>query len=150
MKKFLLITAGLAFLAGVTSGQEYKSRLPTPAEQNRIAGTTKYIQDTYLQLTTPKLVTSSPYFATNYNDGVLIVHGAAGNYLITLPNPTNNVGRRYQISAVHPAKVLLTNNNAGWKFFNLATAGNDVGVFCETNKSAIVFSTGTNWAVHCP
>lgn len=146
MKKFLLITAGLAFLAGVTSGQEYKSRQPYPSEQARIAGTTEYVQDTYLQLTTPKVVNSTPYFATNYNDGLLVFHGTSADYLVVLPNPTNNVGRRYQISAVVPARCLLTNNNAGWKFFNMVTGGNDNGVAVASNKTTMVFSTGTNWA----
>lgn len=153
MKKFLLITAGLAFLAGVTSGQEYKSRQPTPTEQSRIAGITSYVQDELLRSKTPKfidMVTSSNYLATAYNDGLLFVrsYNTAAVCVITLPNPTNNINRRFELVPVKTASLLLTNGSFGANGFQIAdintvTWTNSLAV--ASNKTAFVFSTGTNW-----
>ena len=150
MKKIVAITAALSVLIGAAFGQEYKSRLPYPAEQNRIAGVTKYIQDVYLQLTTPKVITAGPYFATNYNDGVLFPYApaAAGTINIVLPNPTNNVGRKYEVSNAGQAACLFTNNGAGWKFWNLHGNVLDNGFAISSNKVGWVYSTGTNWAAY--
>jgi hypothetical protein len=150
MKKLVAITAAMAVLVGAAFGQEYKSRLPTPTEQNRIAGVSKYIQDVYLQLTTPKVLMSGPYYATNYNDGVLFPYASsvATTIGVVLPNPTNNVGRKYEIVTAGQAISWVTNNNAGWKIWDLHgnVAGN--GFAIASNKVAFVYSTGTNWAAY--
>lgn len=152
MKKFLLITAGLAFLTGAATGQEYKSRQPTPTEQSRIAGITSYVQDELLRSKTPKfidMVTSSNYSATAYNDGLLFVrsYNTAALCRITLPNPTNNINRRFEIVPVKHASLSLT-NGFGANGFQIA----DINSFAWTNslavasnKTVFVFSTGTNW-----
>jgi hypothetical protein len=147
MKKFLLITAGLAFLAGVTSGQEYKSRQPTPTEQSRIAGVTKYIQDQYLQSTTPRFVVNSlSYDATNYYDGVIFLRTNTTVLVhVALPNPTNNTGRRYEVFTGGACTAVLTNRQTSSLFRSAEGETNAAWLFIPSNKVAVVYSTGTNW-----
>ena len=149
MKNLIAIAAGLCFLAGVASGQEYKSRLPYPAEQNRIAGVTSYIQDEYLRRTTPRWVTTSlSYDATNWYDGVILVR-TNGDVLVhvALPNPTNNTGRRYEVSTGLFPRAVLTNRQASGAtaFRSMDGETNNSWLFIPSNKTAVVYSTGTNW-----
>lgn len=151
MKKFLSIAAGLAFLAGAATGQEYKSRQPYPAEVARIAGITSYAQDELLRSKTPRYfqvtAINQSYYATNWYDGVLVVRSAtATNWtvFVHLPNPTNNINRRFEVIAVSAINPVLT-NTSGFGIVNANTGTSASALAVNSNKTAIVFSTGTNW-----
>lgn len=151
MKKLLSIAAGIVFLAGVTSGQEYKSRLPTPTEQARIAGITSYVQDELLRSKTPRYfevtAINQSYYATNWYDGVLAVRSStATNWtvFVHLPNPTNNINRRFEVIAVNAINPVLT-NTSGFGIVNANSGTSASALAVNSNKTAIVYSTGTNW-----
>lgn len=151
MKNLIAIAAGLCFLAGVASGQEYKSRLPYPAEQNRIAGVTSYIQDELLRSKTPRYFDatniSQLYYATNWYDGVIVARSTpVTNWttFIVLPNPTNNINRRFEIIAIGAINPVLT-NTSGFGIVNANTGVSASNLAVNSNKIAVVYSTGTNW-----
>jgi hypothetical protein len=153
MKKLIAILAGLGVIVGAAVAQEYKSRQPYPNELARVAGVTSYVQDEYLRRTTPRWVTTSlSYDATNWYDGVVFVR-TNGNVtvFVALPNPTNNVGRRYEVSTGLFPQVILTNkqqaaSSTAFRIIDYETNG--PSLLIPSNKVAVAYSTGTNWTVY--
>ncbi len=149
MKSHLLTILGLSLLIGSVSGQEYKSRQPYPGESQRIAGFTGWTQDELLRRTTPRFaVNTLTYDASNYYDGVVIIRtNATVLCVVTLPNPTNYINRRYEVVTSGASTARLT-NALGAPFHDVNSMTNSgVGLFVQSNKTAIAFSTGTNWTV---
>jgi hypothetical protein len=151
MKKLVAITAAMAVLIGAALGQEYKSRLPTPTEQNRIAGVTSYIQDELLRSKTPRYFDATNisqfYYATNWYDGVIVARSTPVTNWTTfvfLPNPTNNINRRFEIIAIGAVNPVLT-NTSGFGIVNANTGTSASNLAVNSNKIAVVYSTGTNW-----
>lgn len=154
MKKLVAITAAMAVLIGAALGQEYKSRLPTPTEQNRIAGVTSYIQDELLRSKTIRALVVpmvlSNYVLNAYNDGVVFFIAGSNTVVgrATLPNPTNNLNRRYELTlGTNISSFVVTNNTGanGFQFWNVLTTASTNSFTIPSNGVAYFYSTGTNW-----
>jgi hypothetical protein len=150
MKKLIAILAGLGVIVGAAVAQEYKSRQPYPNELARVAGVSSYIQDEYLRRTTPRFVVNSlSYDATNYYDGVVFIRtNAAVLVHIALPNPTNNTGRRFEVVTGGTSTAVLTNRQVNSLFRSTDGETNNAWLFVASNKTAVAYSTGTNWTVY--
>jgi hypothetical protein len=148
MKNFYL-AALLVSMCFSASAQEYKARAPKAIETRRVAGVQNYIQDEFTRRSTPVFVLNSLlYLSTNATDGMIFVRSNATVLVhIGLPNPTNNTGRKYEVTTMGAATAVLTN----WYVTGTFTSNNSMaevtGYFIASNKTAVAYSTGTNWLV---
>lgn len=146
----LALFIGLLFLAGIAIGQEYKSRQPTPDESRRgAAGLVHYAQDVITRDHTPVFVANSLlYLSTNATDGIIFVKTNATVLVhIGLPNPTNNLGRKYEITTMGASTAVLTNWYVTGTFTEINTMAIASSLTIASNKTAIAYSTGTNYVV---
>lgn len=107
-------------------------------------------QDMFTRQTEPVFsVNSLLYIVTNKSDGVIFLKtNATVLQVVGLPNPTNNIGRRFEITTLGAGTARLTNYTYAGTFFDMLTMSNSaVGFFMESNKTAVVYSTGTNYYV---
>lgn len=147
--KSLLTIIGLSLLIGSVSGQEFKSRQPYPGESQRIAGFSGWSQEELHRRTVPRFaVNTLTYGATNWYDGVLFVRtNATVLVVVELPNPTNHPSRRFEVVTSGASTVRLTNAlGAPFHDANMMT-NSAVGQFVQSNRTAVAYSTGTNWTV---
>lgn len=148
MKKFYL-AALLVSMCFNASAQEYKSRAPKAIETRRVAGVQNHIQDEFTRRSTPVFVLNSLlYLSTNTTDGVIFVRSNATVLVhIGLPNPTNNTGRKYEVTTMGASTAILTN----WYVTGTFTSNNGMATLSAyliaSNKTAVAYSTGTNWVV---
>jgi hypothetical protein len=148
MKLLSIIGLLLASLT-MTPAQEYKARQPTPAESRRVAGLKNYAQDEFTRANTPVWVVNSLlYLSTNSTDGVILVKTNATVLVhIGLPDPTNNVGRKYQVTTMGASTAVLTNHYVTGTFTEVNTMAEATSLTIASNKTAIAWSTGTNYVV---
>lgn len=148
MKKTLILSLLLVPVIAIVA-QTYKGRQPTPDEQRKISGATSFVQDELLRSTTPRFVLNSLFYAaTNYYDGIILVRTNATVLVhIGLPNPTNNASRKYQITTLGASTATLSNHTAVGDFTDMFTMTNASVYFIGSNKTAVAYSTGTNWIV---
>ena len=86
------------------------------------------------------------YYSSNQTDGVIFVRTNATVLVhIALPNPTNNIARRYQIITMGASTAILSNGAVVGTFFDANSMTNGGWLFVASNKTAVVYSTGTNW-----
>ncbi len=117
---------------------------------NRVlAGQVRLTADEFTRLTTPVFVQNLAYTVTNKSDGIILcVTNITAVVVIGLPNPTNNPGRRFEVHAVGACTPNLTNTTYAGSFTDLFTGTNaTAGYAFASNKTAIVYSTGTNYVV---
>lgn len=153
MKK-LLIAGLLAIPVVALLAQTYKSRVPYPDEERKVAGVTEFIQDGprygILRLTPnpEQIVTNS---VTN-SIVVMLGTGALTNAFLQMHNPTNQ--GRYALTVVAKGNItvsLTTSNlfaaNANGPGFNTMTNIVVNPYVVPTNSSALVINNVTNWLV---
>jgi hypothetical protein len=144
--KPLACLVGLLCLTGIAFGQEYKSRQPYPDESRRVAGLKNYAQDEFSRANTPLVLNVGLlYLSTNSTDGIIIVKTNDVLVHIGLPNPTNNIGRKFQVQTMSTARVVLTNWYAVSTFTSNATMAEHTSYWINSNKTVMAFSSGTNW-----
>lgn len=161
MKHILSI---LAVLAMVVSGysQEYKSRLPQPQEQVRIAGLQYYPEDANDGNWLLYVIANSGtniFLTVGDTNNILVTQAsaaAAQTNILVFPNPTNSVGAMFNIIVAGTTTTILSNSvgAANAIGFNNMTNPPQSGVTVpnvyqlRTNTAAKVFSpNGTNWFV---
>ena len=149
MKKTLITLALVAMPAiGLLVAQEYKSRVTTPTEERKLAGTTSWVQDEYFRTKSARWATGLYYAATNYYDGIVLVRSNATVLVhIGLPNPTNNPYRVFEISTLDACTATLSNANGAGSFTDMFTLTNASVYFIASNKTATAYSTGSNCIV---
>lgn len=137
----------VAILPLVIYAQEYYSRQPYPSESRRMAGMQTYVMDEVLRDNTPKFVVNSLFYdATNYDDGVILIKTNATVLVhIGLPNPTNTLNRVFRISTMGASTAVLSNSTAVGTFTEMFTMAVSSTYSVASNKTATVYSTGTNW-----
>jgi len=143
MKK-LFITAGFAIgIILVAMAADPRGR----ADIRMLSGAKNFVQDEMDREKKPVFVLNSLYYnAINTSDGVILVRSNATVIVhIGLPNPTNNVGRKYQITTMGASTAILSNSTAVGDFTEMTTMANSATYSIASNKTAIVYSTGTNW-----
>jgi hypothetical protein len=147
--KPLACLVGLLCLTGIAFGQEYQSRQPYPDESRRVAGLKNYAQDEFTRANTPVWVVNSLlYLSTNSTDGVIFVKTNATVLVhIGLPNPTNNLGRKYSVTTMGASTAVLTNHYVTGTFTEINTMAVANSLTIASNKTAIAYSTGTNYVV---
>jgi hypothetical protein len=144
--KSLACLVGLLCLTGIAFGQEYQSRQPYPDESRRVAGLKNYAQDEFSRANTPLVLNVGLlYLSTNSTDGIIIVKTNDVLVHIGLPNPTNNIGRKFQVQTMSTARVVLTNWYAVSTFTSNATMAEHTSYWINSNKTVMAFSSGTNW-----
>lgn len=152
--KNLATILSLALVAFAASGQNYKTRQPYPAEMQRIAGLSEYIQDgprygiRYVTPNPEQIITNS------FTNSIVIMEstGVLTNAFLQMGNPTNagryaiDVVARGNITVVLTTSNLVAANSAGPGF---STMTNVVATAytMPTNSSARVICTGTNYLV---
>ena len=148
MKKTLILSLLLIPLA-VIFAQEYKSRVQTPSEERYIAGTVTYVQDELLRNVKPRFVNGLLFYAaTNYYDGVVLCRSNATVLVhVGLPNPTNHPNRKYEVTTLDACTATLSNHHAVGTFTDMLTLTNSTVYFIASNKTAVAYSTGSNWIV---
>lgn len=148
MKKFSCLVA-LLLLVGIASGQEYKSRLPKPAESRRIAGLTDYVQDGPRFNFTMYLPGAEEQYTLGETNNFVTFRsvGALTNVVAVLPNPTNTDRRAYLLNANGNVTIKLTNTVG--VTYNTATNVTALSTWTSaTNCSFWVFNNNrTNWFI---
>jgi len=152
MKSLLKIAGVLTLLVmgGAAFAQTYKSREPTPDERRRVAGVSQYVEDVFKRDHVPVWVNGGPLFynVTNSTDGLLfVVTNRTVIVHIVLPNPTNNIGRKFEIIPVGACTLILSNLQ-GCTFTGLPGQTVATTWAVESNNVALVWSTGTNYAAY--
>ena len=152
-----IITIALAFMLPVLGvlAQAYKGRAPTAAEQRRLAGVSEYVQDVFFRDHVPVYLgtnAASPYSITNLYDGTFFIaptNAELAAKWMSLPNPTNNIGRVFRFIPTGNCQFLLSNSFNGITAINSNTLATTLGVLylCPSNQISVVYSTGTNYAV---
>ena len=96
-----------------------------------------------------QVVNSLAYTITNNVDGIVLVRtNATVLVVIGLPNPTNNLSRKFEVSTLGASTAILTNTTYAGSFTDMFTMTNAAsGYFIASNKTAIAYSTGTNYVV---
>ena len=147
MKKMILGLAMVAVAFG-SLAQEYKDRAPKASETRRIAGLANYAQDEFTRANTPRWTAGRLYYDTIATDGVIFANSNATVLVhIGLPNPTNNIGRKFTITTVDACTAILS-NSACVGTFSLLTNYTMVSTFTiASNRTTTAWSTGTNWAI---
>jgi hypothetical protein len=116
-----------------------------------LAGTKNFVQDEMDRENVPRFLTTgtTTYNITNQAWGVIVVVTNATSLThIGLPNPTNNYGRRFFVTPNGAATLVLTNMSQTGSFTsNNAPSGVHASYFVQSNKTALAFSTGTNYYV---
>jgi hypothetical protein len=114
-----------------------------------LSGVKNYVQDEFQRNTTPVFVVNSLlYISTNLTDGIIFVKTNATVLVhIGLPNPTNNVGRKYEVTTMGASTAILTNWYTTSLFTSNNTMASQTAYFINSNKTALAYSTGTNWLV---
>lgn len=152
MKKLFTLAVLLVPLA--LSAQTYKTRLPTPTEERKLAGVTDWIQDgpRYGIL---KLTPNPEQIVTNSDTNSIVVFlstGALTNAFLQMQNPTNR--SRYALTVVAKGNmtVTLTTSNtvtslAAGTGFNTMTNVVANPYVVPTNSSVLVINNDTNWLV---
>lgn len=147
------LIAALLLVAGVTtaSAQSYINNpgQPTKTELTKLKGVQNYVQAEFTRDTTPVFVLNSLlYLSTNQTDGIIFVRTNATVLVhVGLPNPTNNVGRKYEVTTQGASTAVLTNWYTSSLFTSNNTMGHHTSYFINSNKTALAYSTGTNWLV---
>lgn len=139
----LLTVIGLSAMA-----QEYRSRLPTAAEQRRVAGLKNFAQAEFERANRPYFIDGWLYQSlTNDYDGIVYVRSNATVLVhVVLPNPTNNLYRTFEITTMDACTARLSNVVTG-TFTDALKLTNGNNYFVASNKTVVVRSTGTNWIV---
>jgi hypothetical protein len=142
------------FMVGLVSAQSVPPvpppGKPTTTEEYRLKGVQNQLQAEFNRLSAPKIVLNSLlYLSTNNYDGIILVKTNATVLVhIGLPNPTNNLGRKYEVTTMGASTAVLTNWYVTGSFTDMFTLTNTAtSYFIESNKTATAYSTGTNWAV---
>ena len=160
MKNFITIIALFALSVSGLFAQNYKTRQPTPDEQKRVAGVINYIQDEFYRNNTIVVIETNQ--APVYTIGASqVLHGVyavaptnaalSAAFTIALPNPTNNLNRKFTFMVPAGCHIVLSNNwgtGGALGFRDLTTyAVSNVVWLVTSNKTATCYSTGTNYLV---
>lgn len=144
MKNLLSILIAVLVLCGAVSRADAaQGRVDTRV----LRGVTVDLQDVYTRSHVPTFLTPGVlYFSiTNVGEGTLIPFTNLTTAVhIALPNPTNNVGRKFTVAPMGACTVTLSNIVSG-----TFTAGETRAVATTytvaSNRTAVVYSTGTNY-----
>lgn len=144
--KTILAIIGLAVCLAADA-QTYKSRPPTPQEQRKLAGITEYVQDVFYRDHIPTFITPGVlyYPVTNAYEGTIFAFTNLNTSVhIALPNPTNNIGRKFTLNPLGACTLVLSNIVSG-----TITSGETMAVATTysvaSNRTAVAYSTGTNY-----
>jgi len=147
MKNLLQFLIAVLVLCGAVSRAEAQvDPVPTRVDTRLLSGQKLLTQGMFNRQTVPVFLTtatSNPYVITNTYEGLFFVNT---NMIVSLPNPTNHVGRIIQIYTQATNTVTLSNGLGGGLTL---VASNAIGttVLCPSNEVTKAFSTGTNWLV---
>lgn len=150
MKPSLLAIALLAL------AQTCFAQLTTPArgrvDERKLVGVINNVQDEFTRHELPIILltnTVNPILITNIWEGqyfITATNPGMADVTIGLPNPTNNYPRRFTFMGLGNAQFFLSNGNGG----QLKIVSSNVvspTVLIASNRSAVAWSTGTNWFV---
>lgn len=147
MNKFIA-TVIMVIVAVSAYSQEYKSRQPRPPEREKISGVDWYLKDGPRYQIFNKTTGEGENYTLQATNSYIILRSLAEltNTVIIFPNPTNNLGRVFDIVLVGNITATLTNNPVGT--FNSMTNVTASTVTLPTNSTArVVNNMGTNWLV---
>ena len=159
MKNFYL-AALLVSMCFSASAQEYKARAPKAIETRRVAGVQNYIQDEFYRNNTIVVIETNQ--APVYTIGASqVLHGVyavaptnaalSAAFTIALPNPTNNLNRKFTFITPDGCHIVLSNNwgtGSANGFRDLKTFGvSNIVWLVTSNKITTCYSTGTNYLV---
>lgn len=150
-----LIAFGLAVLLGAAGlfAQTYKSRLPTPDEERKLAGVTDYIQDGPRFNFTLYYPGNNQQFELNATNNFVMFKSTGGesNATVLLPDPsTGGVSRRsYFINANGRCTIELLWTNSASSTFTIATNNASIDTWVSpTNCSFWLFNNNrTAWHI---
>jgi hypothetical protein len=148
MKKTLMVMSGLLTLVALVVAQEFKSRLPTPPEQVRIAGLQHYPAEDNTAIWTfiPAGGITTNLLPPLYNY-IIASNGVAATACI-LPNPTNSQGAVFNILSPERSSLVISNGSVGSFTINNSTSYfvHATGFLTKTNVLLKVINPyGTNW-----
>lgn len=143
MKKLLIAIGLFAGLALAVLAADPRGRVDT----RFLAGVKNFVQDEVDRNIKPvQVVNSLAYTITNSTDGIIFVRTNATVLVhIGLPNPTNNYGRKIEVTTMGASTAILTNVNQVGTITSNNSMATLTGYLIGSNKTAIAYSTGTNW-----
>jgi hypothetical protein len=143
MKRILRSALILLALAVTVTAADPRGRVDT----RKLAGAVNYTQDEFDRQTKPVILTTGlfSYNITNDNEGLIFVAATniTGLVHIGLPNPTNNLNRRFHVIGTGPLSVVLTNTTFTGTFSSNLVV--HASYLVSSNRSILAFSTGTNY-----
>ncbi len=145
MKKLLIAIGFAAGIVLVALAADPRGRVDT----RMLAGVQNFVQDEMDRTRKPVIVAGLLYYsAVNPTDGVIFCRSNSTVLVhVGLPNPTNNYGRRYEVSTLGACTAVLSNSTVVGDFTDMFTLTNASVYAVASNKTAVAYSTGTNWAV---
>ena len=143
MKKLLALCAAIAAVLIVIAADPPRGGR---VDNRVLAGVKNNVQDEFYRETLPVFITTAypdPFKITNVWEGQYFVNT---NNTISLPNPTNNLGRKFMFAAMGTNTFFISNGLGGQLTI---VSSNVVGILVgiNSNRQAYAWSTGTNWVV---
>lgn len=145
MKYFIIALSVLLSAVGLKAG-DASGRVDTRV----LSGQVNFTADEFTRLVRPvNVLNALAYTVTNKSDGLILIRtNATVLVVIGLPNPTNNIGRRFEVHTMGASTAILTNTTYAGSFTDMFTMTNAAsGYGFASNKTAIAYSTGTNYVV---
>lgn len=148
MKNFFTIALLALSVSGLLA-QGYKSRVPYPDEERKVAGVTDWIQDGPRFNFTLYLPGQDEQYTLRETNNVVVFRsvGALTNVVVVLPNPTNSARRAYNLTAQGNVTIKLTNTVG--TTYNTSTNVTALTTFTSATNSAfwIYNNNRTNWHI---
>lgn len=143
MKKILIAVTLVVGVVLTVLAADPRGRVDT----RLLAGTKNFVQDEFERDSKVVFVLNSlAYTITNLTDGILFVRTNATVLVhIGLPNPTNNPNRKIEVTTMGASTAILTNVNHTGTITSNNSMATLSGYLIGSNKTAIAYSTGTNW-----
>lgn len=118
-------------------------------DTRKLVGVKNYVQDEFTRDSQIVWVRNSLYYnVTNQAEGLIMVRTNATVLVhIGLPNPTNNLNRTFRITTMGASTATLSNSAAVGTFTDAFTMTNASVYFIASNKTAVAYSTGSNYLV---
>lgn len=120
---------------------------PSRTELRKLKGIQNNVQEEFIRATVPITVLNSlAYTVTNFTDGIILVRTNSTVLVhIALPNPTNTTGRRFEIHTLGASTAILTNTTFAGTYTEMFTMATAATYAIASNKTAVVYSTGSNY-----
>ncbi len=144
-----LFSLVLATICLVSYGADTTTPKSTRVDTRTLSGQTLLTQGEFNRANVPVFLTPGvlSHTISNTYDGVIFGYtNLTATIYVFLPNPTNNVGRKFTFVPMGSCTMILTNTlNRAFDFTYAYGRTNSTGFTIASNVTAEVWSTGTNY-----